>query len=326
MHGYNFLFYKCLWWNYCTRTVHEHCQHLPWQKPLSAQSLLLQKNIIFSKLRVYFISFTFMSSTFVLFRNCSNKLHSLISEKNDIKLSGLLFIFFLEVLPVLLSRETVSLDSVIWCLVTQNWGETYPPLVPSLCTEHTFRFGAILKLPLIFTSFAFQSSSVFSLFYFYLYSWGPISYFNFLCNCFLNSDLQVSFLCWPVSFFTSSKCLDYLDFRWLTLLYFKWDMGSRGKRHVPCIGMCDLARGWSCPSLSLGMVLGTLSLAAWSGERESPELHSASGIFLQDIYRMISVFQDGCDNLRCLISLRETTILKLLFILLWSISLEVVFP
>lgn len=47
----------------------------------------------------------------IVLTNCT----VLISEKNYIKLSRLLLISFLEVLPVLLSRETVPLDSVIWC-------------------------------------------------------------------------------------------------------------------------------------------------------------------------------------------------------------------
>lgn len=38
-----------------------------------------------------------------------------------------------------------------------------------------------------------------------------------------------------------------------------------------------------------------LSLAAWSGERENPELRSVPGIFWQDMYRMVSTFHDGCD-------------------------------
>lgn len=112
-----------------------------------------------------------------------------ISEKNCIKLSGLLFIFFLEVLPVLLSRETVSFG----VMVTQNWGGISPPLVPSLCTEHTFTFGTILELHLIFTSLPIQSSSTFLLLSFYLYSWGSVILI-FFATVFLNSDLLFSLL------------------------------------------------------------------------------------------------------------------------------------
>lgn len=126
----------------------------------------------------------------IVLTNCT----VLISEKNYIKLSRLLFIVFLEVLAVLLSRETVPLDSVIWCHGYSELGKGNA----SSCSLpvhwiHTFRFGNIFELPLIFTSFLFQGSSVFLNCFLFIYIWGSICYFNFLCNC-------ISKL-WPFIFF-----------------------------------------------------------------------------------------------------------------------------
>lgn len=187
------------------------------------------------------------------------------------------------------------------CCIAQNQGGTTPTLVPSFPTwthylslpgkdflsycpssflplksvllslqktkvKYSFRFGTILELPLIFTSFPFQSSSIFSLFSFYLYSWGVICYFNFLCNAslstvstvFLHSLTSKSVFIADLSLFPFlvSKCFDYLDFKWLTLLCYKRDIVSCGKRHIPCIGVCGLARGRCCPHLSVVVALG----------------------------------------------------------------------
>lgn len=145
-----------------------------------------------------------MSSTFVLFRNRPNKLHSTDLRKKLHKIIQIAFHF----LSRGATRAFIQGDSAptvsFGVMVIQNRGGTSPPLVPSFCTEHTFRFGTTLELPLIFTSFPFQSSSAFLLFSFYLYSWGSICYFNFLFNCIskLWPSSQFSLL---MSFSISSK-------------------------------------------------------------------------------------------------------------------------